>query len=103
MNKIIFNKDFNKTKIIGITGFAHVGKDTLANYLAKYFILNNKNSRLGFPSRIQDADIITKLLDSEECFPFAEERRLFYVALTRAKKKVFLLAVDGKESVFCNT
>lgn len=77
---------------------AHKSKGLQADYV---FILNNKNSRLGFPSRIQDADIITKLLDSEECFPFAEERRLFYVALTRAKKKVFLLAVDGKESVFC--
>jgi DNA helicase-4 len=40
------------------------------------------------------------LLDNCDQYPYTEERRLFYVALTRAKKKVFLLTVNGKESDF---
>ena len=31
---------------------------------------------------------------------FAEERRLFYVAMTRARKKIFFLTVQEKESLF---
>ena len=40
------------------------------------------------------------LLEKGDFYPFAEERRLFYVALTRAKIKVFLIASKEKESIF---
>ena len=33
----------------------------------------------------------------QEDFPFAEERRLFYVALTRTKNKVYLLAPENEK------
>ncbi|GAB3612552.1 hypothetical protein GCM10027415_08920 [Humibacter ginsengisoli] len=33
-------------------------------------------------------------------FPYAEERRLFYVALTRARRTVLLIARSGRESEF---
>lgn len=45
-------------------------------------------------------DSVMDLTADEEEFPFAEERRLFYVALTRAKEKVFMYAEEGKESPF---
>lgn len=35
-----------------------------------------------------------------ESFPFAEERRLFYVALTRAKVKSYMVVVDNNKSTF---
>lgn len=76
---------------------AHKSKGLQADYV---FIINNKNSRTGFPSQIQDAPVLKMLLDNNEQFPFAEERRLFYVALTRAKVKTFLLTVSGMESEF---
>ena len=63
-------------------------------------IINNKKSRMGFPSKIQDSPILNLLLDSCEQFPYAEERRLYYVSLTRAKKKVYIVTVMGNESEF---
>ncbi len=76
---------------------AHKSKGLQADYV---FIINNKDSKLGFPSKIQDASIVDLLLEKAEIYPFAEERRLFYVALTRAKVKTFLVTIDGKESIF---
>ena len=68
-------------------------------------ILNNREAKLGFPAHVKDPPLKAELariagelkLDqvSEN-----EERRLFYVALTRAKQQVILLTVDGKESSF---
>ena len=76
---------------------AHKSKGLQADYV---FIVNNKKSRMGFPSKIQDAAILSLLLEDCDQYPYAEERRLFYVALTRAKKKVFIVTVNGKESEF---
>ncbi len=76
---------------------AHKSKGLQADYI---FIINNKKTRMGFPSKIQDSPILGLLLDSCEAFPDAEERRLYYVALTRAKKKVYLVTINGKESEF---
>ena len=55
---------------------------------------------MGFPSMIQDSPLLDLLLEKADDYPHAEERRLFYVALTRAKKKVILLTIKDKESVF---
>nr|MCR4647568.1 UvrD-helicase domain-containing protein [Lachnospiraceae bacterium] len=76
---------------------AHRSKGLQADYV---FIINNKESKLGFPSKIQDASIMDLLLEKAEVYPFAEERRLFYVALTRAKVKAFLVVADNQESGF---
>ena len=76
---------------------AHKSKGLQADFV---FILNNKNSRLGFPSKIQDAPIFDLLLESSDTYKYSEERRLFYVSLTRSRKKVILLTLKGSESVF---
>lgn len=76
---------------------AHKSKGLQADYI---FIINNKKSRMGFPSKIQDAAILNLLLDNCDQYPYTEERRLFYVALTRAKKKAFLVTVKNQESEF---
>lgn len=76
---------------------AHRSKGLQADYV---FILNNKKSKMGFPSKIQDAPILDLLLENCDRYPYAEERRLFYVALTRAKKKVYLVTIEGQESEF---
>jgi len=76
---------------------AHKSKGLQSDYA---FIINNKDSRMGFPSKIQDDPVLDLLLDNCDQYPFAEERRLFYVALTRAKVKTFIVTVKGKESEF---
>lgn len=75
----------------------HSSKGLQADYV---FLLNTKAYGMGFPSQIADAPILQLLLDNCDHYPFAEERRLFYVAITRAKKKVWLVTLKGNESVF---
>jgi DNA helicase-4 len=47
--------------------------------------------RNGFPADKPSDSFREMFLPSREPFPFAEERRLFYVALTRARHRVYLL------------
>lgn len=54
-------------------------------------ILNLKNHILGFPNKMTDDPMLSLLLSEDENFRYAEERRLFYVALTRTKNQVVLL------------
>lgn len=75
----------------------HKSKGLQADYV---FILNTKEHGMGFPSHVQDPPVIRFLLACPERYPYAEERRLFYVALTRAKKKVWLLTLSGNTGLF---
>jgi len=60
-------------------------------------ILNCNNELYGFPSKIEDNKYI-KLINSNN--QVEEERRLFYVALTRTKNKVYILSNKSKQSEF---
>lgn len=59
-------------------------------------VIGLTNDRCGFPNMIADDPILELLLANSDGYPFAEERRLFYVALTRTKNRVWLVA--GEES-----
>ena len=63
-------------------------------------ILNMIDDNLGFPNKIENNKIIRFVLNEKSHFLLDEERRLFYVALTRTKNRVYLLTKRGKESVF---
>ena len=56
-------------------------------------VLDLKNDRRGFPSQIEDDPVLDLVLPvtGEVAYPFAEERRLFYVAMTRARRGVYLV------------
>ncbi len=54
----------------------------------------------GFPSTITDDPVLRIAMPRGDDFPHAEERRLFYVALTRARRAVLLLTIENKESPF---
>ena len=80
----------------------HQSKGLEADYIV---LLNNREAKLGFPAHVKDPPLkaeLVRIVDELKLDQISEneERRLFYVALTRAKKQVILLTVDGKESSF---
>lgn len=64
-------------------------------------LINAIDDKYGFPSKIEDEEII-KLLKPKikENIFYPEERRLFYVAMTRTKNKLYILVPKSKTSSF---
>ncbi len=75
----------------------HKAKGLEADYV---ILLNFNDDLLGFPNTISDDPILALLLSTEEELAFAEERRVFYVALTRTKNRIYILAPTQGTSVF---
>jgi DNA helicase-4 len=63
-------------------------------------ILNCSQDRKGFPSRISDDPILEYLLSRSENYMDAEERRLFYVAITRARIHTYVMYNEDLPSIF---
>ena len=63
-------------------------------------LINLKNWNAGFPNKMVDDPVLNFVKRNGDSFSYAEERRLFYVALTRTKNNVYLLAPYFKSSVF---
>lgn len=64
-------------------------------------LLDLNDNTYGFPSKIEDLPII-KIIKPKIAEPidYPEERRLFYVALTRTKNKIYILVPRSKASSF---
>lgn len=62
-------------------------------------IINLENKTNGFPSRIPNPKLLAKII-STDSFKDEEERRLFYVALTRSKNYTYLIVPKDNPSVF---
>ncbi|ETF02398.1 hypothetical protein W822_15060 [Advenella kashmirensis W13003] len=71
----------------------HASKGLEADYV---FILNMEQGPYGFPAAKVTDNVREAFLPESEQFEDADERRLFYVALTRARKHVWLLVPDEK-------
>ena len=65
----------------------HAAKGKEADYV---IVVGLAEGRYGFPCEVPSEEILELLLPDAEAFPHAEERRLFYVALTRARHRVYL-------------
>ena len=65
-------------------------------------IINLTNNMTGFPNKIVDDDILGYVNNVDVKYPYDEERRLFYVALTRTKNNVYLFASKRNTSIFVN-
>ena len=63
-------------------------------------ILNMKNHTFGFPTKICDDEVLSLVLQKQDSYEYAEERRLFYVALTRTKNRTYLIAPKLHSSIF---
>ncbi|MGL6119498.1 MAG: UvrD-helicase domain-containing protein [Fusobacteriaceae bacterium] len=76
----------------------HSAKGLEADYV---FLLSNSGGMTGFPNTRED-DPVFKIIKNglTSNYPFDEERRLYYVALTRAKEKLFLFVDIKNKSEF---
>ena len=62
--------------------------------MLKYIDTNNKEKE------IENNEILKYVLNENDNYPYEEERRLFYVALTRTKNNVYLFVNKKNESIF---
>ena len=75
----------------------HSAKGLEADYV---IIVNVKSGTYGFPSTIADDQVLDLAMSEGDSFEHAEERRLFYVALTRARRQAVIITQPGLESPF---
>ena len=80
-NEIIYKLDDN-IKITYLTVHKSKGLEE-----ENVILINMKDELLGFPSQIKNNKILRLVSKSSTKYPYDEERRLFYVALTRTKKQ----------------
>lgn len=73
----------------------HASKGKEADYVVVLGLERN-----GFPSIVEDDALLQLAMSAPDSYPHAEERRLFYVALTRAKRSALLVTRAGRESAF---
>lgn len=94
-NKQIIYKKHPKVKIDYLTVHSSkgLGYDNV-------ILINGKNEKMGFPSKKQSNQIIEQLTIKEKNIKYPEERRLFYVALTRTKNEMIILAPKRNQSEF---
>lgn len=62
-------------------------------------LINLTNSKNSLPSKIKNHKIINKIIKTDY-YPYEEERRLFYVALTRTRNNIYLLVPKSNYSIF---
>jgi len=76
---------------------AHSSKGLGYDYV---ILLNAAEGKYGFPSQIEDDPVMKLITVQDGSMSFAEERRLFYVALTRTKNRIYILVPENKPSRF---
>lgn len=63
-------------------------------------LLNCNGGTIGFPSQISDSPVLKYVLSEPDSYAFSEERRVFYVGITRAKKHTWVLYDKNNPSPF---
>lgn len=91
----IFSNKYPKLKITYLT--AHSSKGLGYDNV---IIVNGKDAILGFPSKIVDDPLMKLVIKNDDNIEYAEERRLFYVALTRTKNRVYVITPIHRPSEF---
>lgn len=91
-----WHREFSSKLIIEFKTI-HSSKGLQADYV---ILIGLNTGRNAFPSEIADDPLLQMVMPSPETFPYAEERRLFYVATTRARHRVYLLGGKFTPSYF---
>lgn len=63
-------------------------------------VVNGRNETYGFPSKIENDPVLSFVIREDHSIDYAEERRLFYVAMTRTKNRVYFIAPEENPSEF---
>ena len=63
-------------------------------------IINLTNDYNSLPSKIKDEKILKYVIKHYDIYPYEEERRLFYVAITRTKNICYLFVPKNNPSIF---
>lgn len=63
-------------------------------------IINAIDAVYGFPSQVQDDPVLKFVVKDDHSIEYAEERRLFYVALTRTKNRAYIVVPQQRPSEF---
>ena len=66
----------------------HQSKGLECDYI---ILLNCNGGTIGFPSQISDSPVLKYVLSEPDAYAFSEERRIFYVGITRAKEHTWVL------------
>ena len=75
----------------------HKSKGLECDYV---ILLNCNGGAMGFPANIADPPILKYVLSEPDAYAFSEERRIFYVGITRAKKHTWVLYDVNNPSPF---
>ena len=75
----------------------HQSKGLECDYI---ILLNCNGGTIGFPSQISDSPLLKYVLSEPDAYAFSEERRVFYVGITRAKKHTWVLYDMNNPSPF---
>ena len=93
-NKII-SKKYKQAKLEFLT--AHSSKGLSYDNV---IIVNARNEIYGFPSKVDNDPVMQFVVKDDKSIEYAEERRLFYVAMTRTKNRVFIVTPEQHPSEF---
>ena len=63
-------------------------------------LINLEDNILGLPSKIKEEKLLKYVNNTKNYYPYEEERRLFYVALTRTKNRVYMIVPKTNKSQF---
>ena len=104
------SKEFNYDEKNGRVYSAKLGSKVKLQFLTAHsskglsadnvIIINAKDETYGFPSKVDDDPILNLVISNDTSYNYAEERRLFYVALTRTKNRVFIITPERRPSEF---
>lgn len=75
----------------------HQSKGLESDYV---ILINCNGGSMGFPADIADSPVLKYVLTEPDAYAFGEERRVFYVGITRAKKHTWVLYDQNNPSPF---
>ncbi len=88
----------NKYKDMTITyKTVHQSKGLESDYV---ILISGEDAKNGFPNKMEDDQLLEMVLGHKSEFLYGEERRLFYVAITRTRSIVYILSDKNNISEF---